>query len=64
MKVTEFTRCALASRREARRMTAAGYRLCETDWEILRGGKWDQVIVDAKVSVDRKYVWTKIGSPD
>lgn len=61
MKVTEHTRRALAIRREARRMLAAGYRRHETDWEIHRGYRWRDVIVDAKVSVDGKYVWTKIG---
>jgi hypothetical protein len=61
--VTDLTRRALASRREARRMLAAGYRRHETDWEIHRGGRHRDVILDAKVSADRKYVWTKIGAP-
>lgn len=43
-------------------MLAAGYRRFETDWEIHRGYRWRDVILDAKVSVDGKYVWTKIGT--
>ena len=63
MKVTAFTRRALATRREARRLKALGYRKHETDWEIHRGGATDQVILDAKISADGKYVWTKVGRP-
>jgi hypothetical protein len=61
MKVTDFTRRALAYRREDRRMTKLGYRRCETDWEIHRGGREHEVIVDARISCDGKYVWTKLG---
>lgn len=60
MKVTEATRSALAIRREERRMRAAGYRRHETDWEIHRGFLWRERIVDARISVDGKYVWTKL----
>ena len=64
MKVTEFTRGALQIRREDRRMKALGYRKHETDWEIHRGlGATDQVILDAQISADGKYVWTKVGRP-
>ena len=48
-------------RDDRRRMTALGYRQHETDWEIHRGAMVGQVIVDAQVSADGKYVWTKIG---
>jgi hypothetical protein len=61
VKVTDFTRNALAVRRERRRLEAVGYRQHETDWEIHRGFLCDHVIVDAKVSVDGKYVYTKLG---
>lgn len=60
VKVTELTRRVLAVRREDRAMTAAGYRKHETDWEIHRGMRRQERIVDAKVSIDGKYVWTKI----
>ena len=62
MKVTDLTRKCLAARREDRRMKRLGYTKHETDWTIHRGlGATHLVIVDAKISVDGKYVWTKIG---
>jgi hypothetical protein len=62
MKVTKLTRERLAARREDRRMKQLGYTKHETDWTIHRGlGTTHLVIVDAKISVDGKYVWTKIG---
>jgi len=33
----------------------------ETDWEIHRGGRWNEIIVDVVISVDGKYVYTKLG---
>lgn len=63
MKVTDFTRHALASRRQAKRLTAAGYRRHETDWEIHRGGRYNEVIVAVEISTCGKYVWTKLGLP-
>lgn len=62
MIVTEQTKKALALRREYRRMLEAGYRRHETDWEIVRGFRIRDVIVDAVISCDGKHVWTKIGS--
>lgn len=61
MKVTAHTIQALAARREERRMKAAGYRKHETDWEIHRGGRQKERIVDAQISQCGKYVWTKLG---
>lgn len=63
MIVTKLTRCGLAIRREERALSRQGYRRHETDWEIHRGGREVQgyVILDAKISVCGKYVWTKIG---
>lgn len=61
MKVTEVTKSVLAVRKEIREMEAAGFRKHETDWEIHRGGRWNERIVDVKISVDGKYVWTKLG---
>ncbi len=59
MKVTDSTRRALAFRREKRTLTALGYQQHETDWEIHRGWKLGHVIVDAKISVDGMYVYTR-----
>lgn len=63
MIVTDWTREALAVRREERRLKALGYRKHETDWEIHRGFRTRERIVDVKVSIDGKYVRTLIGIP-
>jgi len=63
MKVTALTRRALQIRREERELTKAGYRKHETDWEIHRGYRYREQIIDAKVSCDGLYVWTKLGPP-
>jgi hypothetical protein len=51
------------ARHEREAMAQAGYRQHETDWEINRGFAVGQIILDAKVSVDGKSVWTKVGYP-
>lgn len=61
MKVTEFTKSTLAYRRESKRMTLLGFRRHETDWEINRGGRQNERIVEAVISEDGKYVWTRLG---
>lgn len=61
MIVTQFTKDCLASRRQAKKLKALGYRRHETDWEIHRGGLHDHIILDAVISTDGMYVYTKIG---
>ena len=61
MKINDTTKRALAFRRESKRLKSEGYRRHETDWEIFRGGRQDEIIVSAKISVCGKYVYTKIG---
>lgn len=61
MKVTEFTKRALAYRRESKRMTLLGFRRHETDWEIHRGARQNERIVEAVISGDGMYVWTRLG---
>lgn len=61
MKMTDATRKALAFRREERSLTKKGFRRHETDWEILRGARMDERIVEALISVDGKYVYTRLG---
>lgn len=63
MKVTDFTRSTLAVRHEQRDLERQGYRKHETDWEILRGARCDERIVDVRISVCGKYVYTKLGKP-
>lgn len=64
MKVTDRTCRVLAFRRQQRELERRGYRRHETDWEIHRGGRYNEVIVDAIVSVDGKYVYTLLGTPE
>lgn len=64
MKFTDRTKRVLAFRKEERQLLKAGYRRHETDWEIDRGGLQDHIIVDVKISVNGKYVYTKLGKPN
>jgi hypothetical protein len=61
MKVSDLTRSALKWRKEKKRLLAQGYRQHETDWEILRGGRQGEVIIDAVISSCGKYIYTKLG---
>lgn len=63
MIVTAFTRSTLKFRRQRLDLEKRGYRLHETDWEIVRGGRYMEVIVDAIISANGKGVYTKIGAP-
>ena len=63
MKMTNVTRQALRIRRERRDLLAAGYRQHETDWEIHRGCRMGEKIVDAIISCDGMYVYTKTAMP-
>lgn len=63
MKVTALTKSALAVRREERKLSREGFRKHETDWEILRGGRHDERIIEARISVCGRYVYTKLGKP-
>jgi hypothetical protein len=57
-----FIKSCLAFRRQQKKLEALGYRMHETDWEIIRGGRYNEVIVDAKISVCGKYVYTLLGN--
>lgn len=63
MKLTAHTRRILAARRQARRLKAAGYEVCEPRWEIISGGRHREVILDVVISTDGKRIFTKIGPP-
>lgn len=64
MKVTSFTRKALAVRREERSMLRAGWeRVGEGGgrlWELVRGGRFGSRIVDARVAEDGVSLWVRI----
>ena len=65
MIVNAFTKSCLAFRRQRKKLESQGYRMHETDWEILRGGRWNEVIVDVQISSCGRYVYTKLGpKPD
>lgn len=61
MRVTELTKRALLSRREKRDLEKRGYRYHETDWEIVRGFRIGERILDVKISADGLGVYTKTG---
>jgi hypothetical protein len=62
MKVTDFTRKALAVRRDIRDMEAAGYHRTEVDYRLHRGSFEDQRrrLEDVRIAADGKHVWYKI----
>ncbi len=64
MLVTDRTRSVLAFRRQRRDLLKQGYRQHETDWEIHRGGRLKERILDVKISVNGKYIYTRIGLPE
>lgn len=61
MRVTAFTRAALAHRRQKRDLTAQGYRrLSEIDWEINRGKDTDKVVTDIILGVDGNSLFYRV----
>ena len=66
MRVTEFTRDALAHRRERRDLEAAGWeRMAEGGaplWELYRGPRQRCRIAEARVGADGKTVWIRVVS--
>ena len=60
MLVTPLTKRALALRKEKFRLEALGFRRHETDWEIHRGFRQNELIAEARVSLDGKHVYTRL----
>ena len=58
---TKFQKDLRRFRKQQRKLLSNGYRMHETDWEILRGGRRDDIIVDVQISTCGKYVYTKLG---
>ena len=52
-----------AMRKESRFFSSRGFTQHEPDWEIVRGGKQDEVILEVAISSDGKSIWTKVGRP-
>lgn len=63
MKVTGFTRQAMAVRKDIRDMERDGWEFVGEGggrlWELERGGRWDHIIVDVQIAASGKGVWIK-----
>lgn len=51
----------LAWRRQERNLKKLGYNRHEADWEIHRGSLYGKIILDVKISLCGKYIWTLLG---
>lgn len=64
MLITEFSKRAIAARREERQMRTAGYeRVGEGGgelWQLYRGARVGHIITDARIAADQISVWVKI----
>ena len=65
MKVTDWTRRALAYRRERRDLPKQGWEYVGERggslWEIHRGVRYRERITDVRIACDGKALWVKIG---
>lgn len=60
VKMTRFSRDALAYRRERKKMESDGYFSAEVDWRLDRGlGTTHGHLLDVKIAADGKRVWVK-----
>jgi hypothetical protein len=60
MLVTDHTRRALAYRRQKKQLLAEGYEyVSEPIWELHRGARWRERIVDVKISTDGQSLYVK-----
>lgn len=68
MKVSRFTRGALAIRREHRDLTKGGWEHVDERggrlWELHRGGRLGWRIVECKISADGRTLWVKTEKPE
>jgi hypothetical protein len=64
VKVTAFTRSALARRREQRDLTRAGWTCTSDFWRLTRGGLQNKRIAEVRISVDGKQVWYRLEEVD
>ncbi len=61
MKFTAFTHNALNYRRQKSKLEKSGYKTCQPDWEILRGGKIGMKIIDVVIMPNGTEIMYKIG---
>lgn len=60
MKVTENTKAILKHRRADREMQNQGYEHCkEPIWQLHRGGRQNDRIVDVQIDMTGKGIWIK-----
>jgi hypothetical protein len=60
VKITQRTRDVLAYRKQQRELLALGWdHVPDPVWEIDRGGRWDEIIVDVKIATDGKSLYVK-----
>lgn len=62
MRVTDFTKQALKTRRDRRDRLKDGWEFLGVDgglWQLVRGGRYREVIVECAVSACGKGVWVK-----
>lgn len=63
MKVTEFTRHALAVRRDERDALKQGFEMVGENggklWELYRGGRYQHKITDVRIAKSGKALWIK-----
>lgn len=64
MKVSDFTKKALAFRRQERELRAKGYLRHDIGWRILSDGKPKERIIDAVVSTDGLHIYTLVGQKE
>lgn len=65
MKFTDFTRSALAVRRDARGRKHGGWLQVNENggplWRLQRGDLWHCRITDVAIAADGKSLWVKVG---
>lgn len=63
MKMNQFTKEVLASRREERDFPKEGWEKVDDHggnlWELNRGWRWNHIITDVKISASGKEIWVK-----
>jgi hypothetical protein len=67
MRITNFTREALAMRRDTRDMERDGWEYVGERggrlWELYRGGRYRERIVDVRIAACGKALWVKTAEP-
>jgi len=54
----------LKVRRDYRDRIASGFERIEGPWQITRGGRWQEKILEVAVSANGKDLWVRCGKPN